>query len=116
MLAYFSRSQKPVTSVCLSDDGRYALSGSWNDTLKLWDLHTRNCLNTFEGHSSVVESVQLAANMKYALSGSWDKTLKLWSIETGGCLRTYVGHTEKFHRYTSVRIVVMSFLEVMIKP
>lgn len=29
-----------VSDVTLSTDGQFALSGSWDKTLRLWDLHT----------------------------------------------------------------------------
>ncbi|NEQ50351.1 MAG: hypothetical protein F6K11_09500, partial [Leptolyngbya sp. SIO3F4] len=48
-----------VTSVVLSDDGTRALSGSYDTTLKLWDLTTGETIRTLEGHSSFVTSVVL---------------------------------------------------------
>nr|MBZ4220535.1 protein kinase [Chlorobium sp.] len=55
-----------VNSVFLSADGRYALSGSSDRTMKLWDVSTGQCLRTFEGHNNVVNSVCLSADGKYA--------------------------------------------------
>jgi WD40 repeat protein len=46
-----------VTSVSLSSDGKLALSGSYDKTLKLWDVKTGNCLRTFEGHQEEVLTV-----------------------------------------------------------
>ncbi len=69
-----------VTSASLSADGRYALSGSRDKTLKFWDVETGKCLRTFEGHGDAVNSVVLSADGRYALSGSHDKTLKLWRL------------------------------------
>jgi WD40 repeat protein/serine/threonine protein kinase len=80
-----------VNSVCMSPDGRYALSGSSDKTLKLWELERGCCLLTYEGHTSDVNSVCLSADGRYALSGSKDKTLKLWDIESGRCLSTCWG-------------------------
>jgi WD40 repeat protein len=86
----FEGHSRTVNSVILSADGRYALSGSMDKTLKLWDVSTGLCLRTFDGHSSDVNSVCLSTNGKYALSGSADKTLKLWDVLTGRCLGTFV--------------------------
>jgi WD40 repeat protein len=81
-----------VHSVSMSADGRYALSGSSDRTMKLWEVSTGQCLSTFEGHSDLVLSVCLSADGKYALSGSSDNTLKLWNIKSGQCTRTFAGH------------------------
>lgn len=81
-----------VISVAISADNRYALSGSRDKTLKLWDISTGKCLHTFEGHTGWVNSVDISADGRYALSGSYDKTLKLWDTSTGECLGTFKGH------------------------
>ena len=83
-----------VESMSLSADGRYALSGSYDKTLKLWNVNTGECLRTFEGHSGRVRSVSLSANGKYAISGSNDKTMKLWELSSGQCQRTFEGHSK----------------------
>ena len=64
-------------------DGRRALSGSDDRTLRLWDLETGAELRRFEGHEGWVTSVTVLADGRRALSGSWDKTLRLWDLETG---------------------------------
>jgi WD40 repeat protein/serine/threonine protein kinase len=96
-----------VTSVCLSGDGRLALSGSGravldhktgrftqSGQLALWEMATGQCLRTFEGHAGAVTSVALTADGRHALSGGTDKALKLWESATGQCLRTFQGHTD----------------------
>ena len=82
-----------VSSVGLSTDYSFALSGSWDKTLKLWEVTTGRCMRTFEGNIGSVYSVYLSTNNQFALLGSWDKTLKLWEVATGQCLRTFEGHT-----------------------
>jgi predicted NACHT family NTPase len=88
---------KLVNSVSLSRDGRLALSGSGDKTLKLWEIATGRCLRTFEGHTDEVYSVSLSADGRFALSGSGDKTLKLWEVATGRCLHTYEGHRDRVY-------------------
>ena len=67
-----------VNSVAFSPDGRYALSGSIDDTLKLWDVALGAEIRTFTGHTSYVYSVAFSPDGRYAFSGSWDRTLKMW--------------------------------------
>jgi WD40 repeat protein/serine/threonine protein kinase len=81
-----------VTSVDISPDDRYAVSGSHDHTLKLWDLSTGKCIRTFKGHESHVNTVNFSPDGRYLLSGSLDKTVKLWDADTGRCLRTFKGH------------------------
>ena len=40
-----------VESVAFSPDGKYALSGSWDQTLKLWDVSSGREIRTIKGHS-----------------------------------------------------------------
>ena len=74
-------------------DGRRALSGSADSTLRLWDLATGETLRTLEGHTGSVSAVAALANGRRALSGSYDNTLRLWDLATGETLRILEGHT-----------------------
>ncbi|MBM3495619.1 MAG: WD40 repeat domain-containing protein, partial [Armatimonadetes bacterium] len=82
-----------VMSVALTADGKRAVSGSDDNTLRVWDLETGKTLRTLEGHTGWVMSVALTADGKRAVSGSDDKTLRVWDMETGKSLRTLEGHT-----------------------
>jgi WD40 repeat protein len=83
-----------VKSVAFSPDGRYALSGSDDKTIKLWDVATGRQIRTFTGHTRWVSSVAFSPDGRYALSGSGDTTLKLWDVATGREIRTFTGHTD----------------------
>ncbi len=79
----------------ISSDGAYALSSSWDKTLRLWELATGNTTRTFVGHVNDVLSVSFSADNRQIVSGSRDKTIKLWNT-LGDCKFTITdkGHTE----------------------
>ena len=93
-LRTFEGHQGGVLSVCLSLDNQFALSGSADKMLKLWEVSTGHCLKTIGGHQDSVNSVRIFSGAKFALSGSADKTIKLWNLETEKCVRNFQGHTE----------------------
>jgi len=66
-------------------------SGSWDNTIKLWDTKTGECIRTLNGHGKGVESVSYDG-MGLLASGSDDTTIKLWNVKTGECIRTLNGH------------------------
>jgi len=70
---------EPVASVVLSSDGQFALSGSWDKTMRLWDLNTGASVRTFQGHTKDVNSVAFSGDNRQIVSGSRDKTIKLWN-------------------------------------
>ena len=83
-----------VNSVAFSPDGKFALSGSFDNTMRLWNVATGKEMRCFSGHTAVVASVAFSPDGRYALSGSWDKTLRLWDVKTGKHLRRIVGHKD----------------------
>jgi WD40 repeat protein len=81
-------------AVSFSKDNKFVVSGSWDNTLKLWNVQTGECIRTFNGHTGDVRSVSFSIEDKFVVSGSYDTTLKLWNVETGECVSTFEGHTE----------------------
>jgi WD40 repeat protein len=82
-------------SQVISSDGAYALSSSWDKTLRLWELETGNTTRRFVGHTNDVLSVSFSADNRQIVSGSRDRTIKLWNT-LGDCKYTITdkGHTE----------------------
>jgi WD40 repeat protein len=74
-----------AVSVALSPDGRQALSGGSNGGLRLWDLGTRRCLVSVEGHGGYVHAVAFSADGRRALSGGEDGRIQVWDA---GSLRS----------------------------
>merc|ERR550514_2489370 len=68
-----------VQSVVTSSDGQFALSGSWDKTMRLWDLNVGSSVRTFSGHTSDVFSVAFSQDNRQIVSGSRDKTIRLWN-------------------------------------
>ncbi|MDB9450641.1 protein kinase domain-containing protein [Dolichospermum circinale] len=83
-----------VWSVAYSPDGQTLASGSFDKTIKLWNIKTGNLLQTLEGHSDSVDSVAYSPNGQTLASGSRDSTIKLWNIKTGNLLQTLEGHSD----------------------
>lgn len=84
-----------VQDIVISSDGQFALSGSWDATLRLWDLNYGTTTRRFVGHTKDVLSVAFSADNRQIVSGSRDKTIKLWNT-LGECKYTIEdqGHTD----------------------
>ena len=85
-----------VTSVCFNYDGSHVVSGSWDKTLRTWDISTRTCnpLITMEGHSALVRCVQYSPSGEKVVSGSKDRTVRVWNAETGSVLQIFDCHNK----------------------
>jgi len=82
-----------VSDVVISSDGNYALSGSWDRTLRLWNIETGETRAKFSGHAKDVLSVAFSIDHRQIVSGSSDRTIKLWNI-LGECKYTIAEESE----------------------
>jgi len=60
-----------------------ALTGSDDQTARLWDIVTAKEIRCFEGHSATVQSVAISVDGRTVLTGSSDATARLWITATG---------------------------------
>ncbi|KAI5116961.1 hypothetical protein M0805_001365 [Coniferiporia weirii] len=73
-----------VYCVAYSPDGKHVVSGSYDNTLRIWDAHTSDAVGEpLTGHLSWVTSVAYAPDGRHIVSGSYDTTLKIWDSQTG---------------------------------
>ena len=54
------------------------MSGSYDKTIKIWDVETGQETLTLKGHLGHVYSVCFSPDGKRIVSGSGDRTLKIW--------------------------------------
>ncbi|WP_442957374.1 WD40 repeat domain-containing protein, partial [Phormidium sp. CCY1219] len=94
LICTFAGHSGGVEAVAITPDGKRAVSASYDETLKLWDLETGTELATLTGHSDDVNAVAITPDGKQAVSASDDTTLKLWDLETGTELATLKGHSD----------------------
>jgi WD40 repeat protein len=64
-----------TSCVAVTPDGKQAVSASYDNTLKVWDLESGGALCSLEGHSGYVLGLAVTPDGKRAVSASSDQTL-----------------------------------------
>ncbi|KAF8643876.1 hypothetical protein AX16_008892 [Volvariella volvacea WC 439] len=77
----------------LAAQGRTIVSGSYDNTVRVWDIITGQCQLVLTGHTLKVYCVALDLARNHVYSGSMDGTARIWDLKTGAALHTLTGHT-----------------------
>lgn len=76
--------------MCLQFNEIILATGSYDNTIKIWDIETGEEIRTLQGHESGIRCLQFDDSK--LISGSIDRTLKVWNWHTGECISTLQGH------------------------
>ncbi len=86
-----------ITCVAISPCGTYCVSGSLDNTLRLWELRSGKCLHVFREYTDIISCCAISPDGKFCVSGSLDKSLWLWDLNTKEHLRSFEGHSDSVY-------------------
>jgi uncharacterized protein with WD repeat len=82
-----------VSAIAFSPNGQLMASGSYDGTVKLWNVERRREIATLTGRwSADVFAVAFSPDGKLVASGDYDKTVKLWDVERQTEITALKGH------------------------
>jgi WD40 repeat protein len=84
-----------LSSMAFSSDGKTVLTGSYDNTARLWNLQG-NTVQEFRWHNGWVYDVAFSPDGKTILTGSKDRTARLWDRQ-GNTVQEFKGHTDAVH-------------------
>ena len=70
-----------VSSLALNSDSTKLVSGSWDKTIRLWDVPTSKSEKIFKGHTKDVLCIAFSHDERLIFSGGMDNTLKYWNTK-----------------------------------
>jgi WD40 repeat protein len=73
-------------------DAKFIVSGSKDNTVRLWGLEKGEYIKPLEGHIKWILSVCITPDARFAVSDGLDKTLRLWDLKRGECIKILKGH------------------------
>jgi WD40 repeat protein len=82
-----------VRALAVLEGGKKLASGSYDNTIRVWDVETGREVKKLEGHSGLVTIFAVLEGGKKLASGSSDGTIRVWDVETGRKVKKLAGHS-----------------------
>ncbi|ODV59230.1 ubiquitin-binding SDF ubiquitin ligase complex subunit MET30, partial [Ascoidea rubescens DSM 1968] len=91
------------------------ITGSYDSTVKIWDIKSGKLIRTLIGHNKGVRCLKFDDSK--LITGSLDSTIKVWNYHLGTCISTYRGHTDSILSIDSYKnkIIVSGSADCTIK-
>jgi WD40 repeat protein len=90
LIRNFGDSPKGITSLSFSPDGRYAVAGSSDKTVKVWDAASGQPVHTFTAPEAV-NATKFSPDSRYVVSGGGGTSMTLWDLNTHGPVQSFNG-------------------------
>ena len=85
---------EPILSLAIVHDGTKLVSGSEDQTIRIWDIMNKMIIKILSGHTSPIDALVISPDSLYIISGSWDLTIRFWNISTGDEMCKLEGHKD----------------------
>jgi hypothetical protein len=86
-----------IYAVAIDAESKYVASGSYDQTILLWEIGKPAPVATLTGHNGPVFGLEFKLDGKLLASVSGDRTVKLWSIPSGERLDTLQESTKELY-------------------
>jgi WD40 repeat protein/serine/threonine protein kinase len=80
-----------VSSIAFDPHGRLLASASWDHSIRLWDVRTRQCVERLHGNPSEVWAVAFTPDGQNIISGAKDGSIRSWPTNAAPKERLYEG-------------------------
>jgi WD40 repeat protein/predicted Ser/Thr protein kinase len=82
-----------VYSVCFRHDGKCLASISDDQTIRIWDVTSGECVRILSGHTDQIYATRFSADGTRLVGASQDGVVRVWDLETGE-VRALAGHED----------------------
>lgn len=96
-LAVYKGNTTHIWSIDYAPERNKITAGSFDYTIKVWDVASQEVELTLEGHEKSTLPVTFSPDEKYLVSGSLDRTAKVWNAKTGELMKTLEIHTDNIY-------------------
>jgi len=96
----FQEHTDSVLGVSMTYDGKYAVTGGFDNRMKLWDMHSGECLKTISPHIDYCRTLDATPDLNLVVTagGSNDPTIRLWNYRDLECKGEFLEHTERVNQ------------------
>ena len=88
-------------------------SGSFDNTIKVWNVDNGTCEKTLKGHQASV-TVLAQVGLNQLASGAGDKSIKIWDLESGACVKTLTGHSDYIRALALISTGILARLDIFV--
>ena len=78
-----------IFSAAWSHDGKLLATGSWDQTIRIWDTESGQAVHTFDGHSTALAHLAFTRDGSRLASCDWAGFIKIWDVAEGEATLTF---------------------------
>jgi len=67
----------------------FLVSGSFDKTIRIWDVRAKRCFRRVQGHADTIVSCNFNEDAGKLLTAGFDGYIRLWDVQSGNCIQSY---------------------------